>query len=153
SVQVGAPDHAHTEVREPLACFVHGGAAIAARHADAAAGILDHYHFVAKPRCVLGRPGNAEIRRQTRQEDTAKAALPQPSVEASRLASVVFEERRVAVYVAMEPLANDDLLSRQVELAMQCGISASLDSVIRPKHLLAVRHADRVVRLVPRMRA
>ena len=54
----------------------------------------------------------------------------------------------------MEPFANDHLHARQVEVAMQRGVGAALDRVVRPQHLLTVRHRDRVVCwLMPWMRA
>ena len=48
---------------------------------DSAASVLDHDHRIAKSHGILGRPRDAEIRGQTREEDAREPTCAQPAVQ------------------------------------------------------------------------
>ena len=52
----------------------------------------------------------------------------------------------------MKTLADDHLQLGHLQVTVERSIGRALQRVIRPQHLLAVRHGDRVVRPMPRMR-
>ena len=135
TVDVGAT---HTKRLENRARLGDGAIDI-----DAAAGVLDHHHIEAFAPRVFGRVADAEIKGETRQEDTREAALAQVAGQSRMCLAVVLEERRIGVDVAMVAFAQDQLCMRDLQVLRELGPGRSLHAMIRPQDLRPVGRLDR----------
>src|SRR5882724_3989609 len=96
-------------------------------------------------------PGDTEIGGQPANVELFESALAQIAAEAGGGLAVRFEERGIAVDLAMVALADDELCLRDLQILVQLGAASSLDAVRGPKHLFAVGQAGGLEGLAPGM--
>ena len=119
---------------------------------DAAAGVFDHIGFKARLACIDRGPCDAEVGGEAGQEHALHLARLQVSGEPRRGLAVRFGEGRIAVDVLVKTLADDEPGMRDREVFRQRRALGALHAVIGPQHLLAVREADALERLLAGMR-
>src|SRR5579875_1689007 len=107
-------------------------------HIDPPAGIANHGCFKPRPARVQRRKSDTEVVGQPCEKEPPEAPLAAVAGEARRSGAVIFEKRRIRIYVPAEALAQDQLRLRQMQVGVQLGSTRALHAVIRPE-LLGVR--------------
>src|SRR5688500_4340132 len=111
---------------------------------DRAAGIVDHADFETASTRVERSPRDAEVGREAANVELPKPLLLEEAGEPGGGFAVGFEEARVAVDVAAEVFSYQQLRALGRSLGVKSGARASLDAVVEPKDLRAVRELDRL---------
>src|SRR5207253_7452538 len=106
---------------------------------DCAAGVLDDDHVETGFPRIDRRVRDAEVGGETREKDATESALAQITCEAGERHAVRLAERRIAVDFAAISLAHDELGLGYRKRRGELGAERSLDAMIRPEDLRAVR--------------
>ena len=83
---------------------------------DAAAGVVHHIDVQTGVARIDRRPGDAEIGGETGNKDRVDLALLEVARQPSAGFLVSFQERRVAVHVVVEALADDQFGLRNIDV-------------------------------------
>src|SRR5262245_3151279 len=118
---------------------------------DAATGVLYHRGGKSKLARIHRRPGNAKVGGKTHDVDRLDAALVEIAIEPRLRSAVGFHERRIAVDVVIEALADDQLGVRDIDVLVDGGTVRALHAVIRPQDLVAVGELHAFERLLAGM--
>jgi len=115
---------------------------------DGAGGVFDDDGFKAHCAAVDGRVADAEVVGEAAEEEAGEVALAEIACEAGGCGVVVFKEGGVAVDVAAETFAQDELGVWDVESRVEGCAFGVLEDVIRPEALGTVRGFDSFERLL-----
>src|SRR5258706_5896939 len=113
-----------------------------ARQIDGPAAGLDNHGLEAKPARVHRGVVNAKVGREPGEEDSLETALAQITRKARGSAPIVLMERGVGIDFRAKPLADHDLRPLPRQLRMKGRARRTLHTMIGPKRLLAIGHAD-----------
>jgi len=138
SRNIGNYDALHASVGE--GCV--GG--VDRRCSNASSEVFDDDGFKAQPSSSKGTEADAVIVSNTGEEQTRQAALAQVTGETCWRNAVVLGEGRVAVDVLAKAFAQQQLSMRNGECRMEFSAGRSLNAVVRPESLRAVRSFDGV---------
>ncbi|RMN83307.1 hypothetical protein ALQ56_05740 [Pseudomonas syringae pv. papulans] len=120
-------------------------------HVDGATGIFDHKSIETGTACILRRPGDTEVQRQTDHEQRIDTALCQVPGQPCTGRAVCLQKCRVTVDVRIAALTQDQLRVRQIEVGMQLSTVAALYAMIRPQRLRTVGQGNALERQALRM--
>ncbi len=102
--------------------------------------------------CVKRGPGDAEVRRQTADEEPLRATLLEVAGKTRRRRPIGFPKAGIAVDPGLVTLAKNRLRVRNIERGVELGARASLNAMVGPQDLRSIGDVDRRERLAP-MRA
>ena len=118
---------------------------------DAAAGVFDHIGFEPALRASSAVQATQKSVARPATNSALDLARLEIGGKSGRGLAVGLGERRIAVDVLVESLADDELGLRDREVLRKRGALGALHAVIGPQHLLAVGEIDRLERLLARM--